>query len=317
MMRIGHLLVTIYDFWRRKAIPISQLKPRKCWLLTATSQLENPQVNFSMRQKQPTNIDQAVQFTLEAESYLHPHKQQNLTTGTLPLAPLVPQSSIAELLNTEQLIAAAPTTPDPMQAIMKRLDGIESQLKGVTSFKKWERRSKPTESRQNYQGCSPGQSSAQNTRAVVCFKCGQEGHFARGCAVRQRPEGNKQPLNAVSEPSNKNDSQDAIPAVSHSVTMDYHLQGTIEGVPARFLVDTGVTASILNKNIWDRLNQHNSHPLTEVTNKKLVGVEGSPLKVLGVVHFHVVFEQQQFNVDFLVADSLTTEAILGKDFLTV
>ena len=279
------------------------------------TQLENPQVNFSVRQKQPTNIDQAVQFTLEAESYLHPHKQQNLTTGTLPLAPLVPQSSIAELLNTEQLITAAPTTPDPMQAIMKRLDGIESQLKGVTSLKKWERRSKPTESRQNYQGCSPGQSSAQNTRAVVCFKCGQEGHFARGCAVRQRPEGNKQPLNAVSEASNKNDSQDAIPAVSHSVTMDYHLQGTIEGVPARFLVDTGATASILNKNIWDRLNQHNSHPLTEVTNKKLVGVEGSPLKVLGVVHFHVVFEQQQFNVDFLVADSLTTEAILGRDFL--
>ena len=62
-------------------------------------------------------------------------------------------------------------------------------------------------------------------------------------------------MNAVSEATNKNtDSQDAIRAVLHSVTMDYHIQGTIERVPARFLMDTGATMSILNKNIWDRLN---------------------------------------------------------------
>ena len=85
-------------------------------------------------------------------------------------------------------------------------------------------------------------------------------------------EGGKQPFNAINEATNKNtDSQDAIPTVSHSVTMDYHyhLQGTIKGVPARFLVDTGATMSILNKNIWDRLNQHNdSQPLTAITDKK-------------------------------------------------
>ena len=73
--------------------------------------------------------------------------------------------------------------------------------------------------------------------------------------------------------------------------------------------------SVLNKNIWTRLNQQTKYPLTEVTGKKLVGVEGTPLKVLGAAHFHVVFEQQQFNVYFLVADSLTAEAILGRDFL--
>ena len=282
------------------------------------TQLDNPQVHFSVRQKQPTNIDQAVQFTLEAESYLRPHKQHNHTTDTLPIAPLLAQS---ELLNTEQsvateqLVAAAPTTADPMSSIMKRLDEIESQLKVVTSSKKkWERRGKPSEFRQNR---TTNQSQGQSTRAVVCFKCGQEGHFARGYAARQRPEGGKQQLNAVNEPSNWNkNTQDAIPAVSHSVTMDYHLQGTIEGIPARFLVDTGATTSILNKNIWERLNQQNStRSLMAATGKKLVGVEGSPLKVLGTGIFNIAFEQQQFNVNFLVADSLTTEAILGRDFL--
>ena len=119
------------------------------------TQLDSPQISFSVRQKQPTNIDQAVQYTLEAESYLiHPYKQQNLTTSTLPIAPLLPQSSVDKLPNTEQpvvteqLVAAVPTTSDPMSLIMKRLDEIETQLKVVVSFKKkWDRRSKPPESR--------------------------------------------------------------------------------------------------------------------------------------------------------------------------
>ena len=37
--------------------------------------------------------------------------------------------------------------------------------------------------------------------------------------------------------------------------------------------------------------------------------------MIGSVHLNIVLEQQQFNANFLVADSLTTEAILGRDFL--
>ena len=98
--------------------------------------------------------------------------------------------------------------------------------------------------------------------------------------------------------------------------MDYHLQETIEGISAKFLVDTGASTSVLAKTIWDRLNQgNNDRPITTVPRKKLVGVEDSPLKVIGAEHLSTVLEQQQFNVNFLVADSLTTEAILGRDFL--
>ena len=42
---------------------------------------------------------------LEAECYLHPHEQQNLTTSALIIAPLLPQSSVDELRNTEQSVA--------------------------------------------------------------------------------------------------------------------------------------------------------------------------------------------------------------------
>ena len=205
------------------------------------TQLDNPQVNFSVRHKQLTSIDQAVQYTLEADSYLHPRKHQTFSANTVPLAPLLTHSA-TEQFTTEQyaadeeLVAEVPNKSDPMLSIIKRLDDLESQLKLTMSSKKWEHSNRPTQSGQGSQSHSTGQLTGQHKRLVVCFKCGQEGHFAQGCALRRRTEGGKQPLNAVTEAANgKNvDSQDAIPAVSQSVTTDYHLQGTIEGIPARF-----------------------------------------------------------------------------------
>ena len=60
-----------------------------------------------------------------------------------------------------------------------------------------------------------------------------------------------QPMNAVSQTVHKNDTSagDTIPVVSAHVTTDHSLQGTITGIPARFLVDTGAAASILSKQV--------------------------------------------------------------------
>ena len=63
-------------------------------------QLDNLQVNFSVRHKQPTSIDQAVPYTLGAESYLNSHKQQTFSANTVPLAPLM-MNSVTEQLTTE------------------------------------------------------------------------------------------------------------------------------------------------------------------------------------------------------------------------
>ena len=72
-----------------------------------------------------------MQFTLEAESYLYPHKQQHLATSTLPISPLLGEPSVAELspaeqcVTVDQLVAAIPNKSDPMLSITKRLDEIE------------------------------------------------------------------------------------------------------------------------------------------------------------------------------------------------
>ena len=128
------------------------------------TQLDNPQVNFAVRQKQPVNVDQALQNTLETESYLNSHKQR-----VAPATSHLPQDDDF----TEQLVAATPNKESPMSVIMKRLDEIECQLNSVgSSRKKWEHSQNSTRiSNQS------SQSQGQVKAPVVCFKCGQEGHL--------------------------------------------------------------------------------------------------------------------------------------------
>ena len=130
------------------------------------TQLTNPQISFAARQRQPANVEQAVQYTLECESYLIPHKQVVDTT----VAPV--SHGVTDNNFTEQLVAAAANKDNPMSVIMNRLDDIECQLNSLSSPKK-----RLEQSRSIRRVSNPPQ--IQPKPAVVCFKCGQEGHFAQ------------------------------------------------------------------------------------------------------------------------------------------
>ena len=105
--------------------------------------------------------------------------------------------------------------------------------------------------------------------------------------------------------------------MSTGSTTDHSLQGTIKGISAQFLVDNGAAASLLSKQVWNKITKSQDVSLEPVIGKNLIGVDGSPLTIIGAAYVQVTFELQQFNVCFLVADSsLTTEAILGRDFLS-
>ena len=55
-----------------KAFPDLEDKVRECMALTLfMGQVENPQEVFSVRQKQPTMLTEAVSATIEMESYLN------------------------------------------------------------------------------------------------------------------------------------------------------------------------------------------------------------------------------------------------------
>lgn len=239
-----------------------------------------------------------MQYTLEVESYLSPHKRKYNTT-IAPVSQLLVDDD-----PSEQLIAATPSKENPMSVIMKRLDEIEHQLNSLNSSKKKWERSQGSTRRLN----QSTQSHVQARVPVICYKCGQEGHFAHGCAARAKVSNinqgdgqvDQQPWNTISQPVNNNgnySTADTIPAVSTGITADHTLQGNVRGIPAKFLMDTGAAASILSKHVWTKVSKL-EESLDMVTGKTLMGVEGSPLNIIGAAYLHVIFEKRQFTVFF-------------------
>ena len=106
-------------------------------------------------------------------------------------------------------------------------------------------------------------------------------------------------------------------AESGSNTSDFTLQVCVSGTPASCLVDTGAVVSLVSKELWDTLQNTNELQPLQGAKQKLVGVQGAPLKLYGTSTVNVTFGgvEQSYPVDVLVADSITTDVILGRDFL--
>ena len=149
-------------------------------------QLDNQQVAFSVKQKRSKSVDEAVTATLEMESYL-------INSGG-PSGGHVGVGALQEEKNEDCVAAVTQSKQDTMmemmQAMMERLEKLETR----------ERRDQPPASRR-FQPRGPRQARAwpseswsRNTASrqpITCFRCGKEGHVARGCrAPKPEPQEN-------------------------------------------------------------------------------------------------------------------------------
>ena len=86
----------------------------------------------------------------------------------------------------------------------------------------------------------------------------------------------------------------------------------INGKESLFLIDTGAGVSLLQEELWKRVEEPKLEPWSE---QRLVSVDGTPIHVLGSTKFEISFAGKNFSQEMVVARSLTTGAILGLDFL--
>ena len=65
----------------------------------------------------------------------------------------------------------------------------------------------------------------------------------------------------------------------------------------------------------NRLHGSDTHSLTPWSGCRLLGVDGSPLKIHGQASTKLEFQNKEFKVDIVIAEALSAEAILGLNFL--
>jgi len=81
------------------------------------------------------------------------------------------------------------------------------------------------------------------------------------------------------------------------------------------MLDTGAAISLISDRTWNLINGGQTN-LANWDGHKLVGVEGSPIPILGVAqNLRINFAGIKVSGDFIVANALNSEAILGLDFL--
>ena len=98
------------------------------------------------------------------------------------------------------------------------------------------------------------------------------------------------------------------------VTGGYRLPGWINGTKLSLLLDTGAAVALLREDVWRQLAPQ-PPGLEPWPGATLVSAGGMPLNVHGSVCVNLDLGGREFKAEMVVVSPLTSEAILGIDFL--
>ena len=285
-----------------KAFPELQDEARERLALNSyLNQLEHPQVAFGVKQRQPGTLDEAVTATLEMESYLSTKQltaqvacvDSSEDPGTI--AAVTPQDKLTSLV--EKLLERVERleTNDSKPARQRAKGGPVSREAIPRPMRNGVPR--PVQSGPNSQYSNILPRNRRGSFQGNCWLCGKKGHLARNCE----------------EQVSKNKDQ------HHNVFQvnpsgGYRLRGTVNGTPTAFLVDTGAAVTLVRDDVWQQTATA-SKQLEPWTGCRLLSVDGSPLHIRGQTTAELEFEGKQFTTRVVIAASLSTEAIIGLDFL--
>lgn len=175
------------------AFPDLEEKARERLALnTYLQQLDHPQVAFSVKQKCPTTLDEAVSATLQMETFL-PLKVSGLSVSGVEM--------------DEETTVAAVNPQDKLVTLVEKLvERVEKLEHGrAPNERPSAERKRPSEA---YSARSPigqsnepaGERGPQRTKPPagsrpnrfdgLCWRCGKKGHVARNCHQGRQPPGN-------------------------------------------------------------------------------------------------------------------------------
>ncbi|XP_064419852.1 uncharacterized protein LOC135359076 [Latimeria chalumnae] len=102
--------------------------------------------------------------------------------------------------------------------------------------------------------------------------------------------------------------------MAHTTGRGYYLTGEIEGIPCRFLVDSGAQVSVAHLQLWKNVTGKGPEDLTPF-NGVINVANGGELQVLGTWRTMISLGNLQLACEFLVSEEATQDVLVGTDFL--
>ena len=294
-----------------KAYPALQEEARERLSINAfLTQLPQPQVSFSMRQKQPSTLDDAVAATLEMESYLPSQQLASVSTA-------VSRPDEDYTTNCRNVDAVDPVSHLTMRVekLVDQVEKLQVQTASASSRMEWSPTSEGQPGRGSFR---PSRGSFRASRRGVareCWNCHRRGHLARNCPVfrPKNQQGNDTP--GTADRVSGGESGEVQPPISISpITGGYRVPGSINGVNLTLLVDTGAAVTLLREDVWTKIATRTGD-LKPWSGVSLVSAGGTALTIHGSACVSLKIEGRTFPTELIVVSPLTSQAILGVDFL--
>ena len=124
-------------------------------------QIEQPQVAFSVRQRRPTTLDDAVTATLEMESYVSPQRPSVQSVSTSE----GPRPDSEDPTPTETVTPVAATSSDQTAKLAVVMEKLVERVQTL------ERQQSTSATRKEGRPSVSGRRQRQSTGPIICWNC--------------------------------------------------------------------------------------------------------------------------------------------------
>ena len=245
--------------------------------------LYDSEMRLKIKQARPSSLNDAIQRAVELDAFNKAEKRRTETVRWME------HKSSTRSPKLEKLIEAMQRSIDTLTRevrVLKRSKCQGNQTKTETTTSKV---------------CD--QSGETSIKLRKCYKCGSTEHFRRDCPRIQRNQHVDKAVGTRSNCSRDDKSAD---------DTELYVSMLVNGIPTRFLVDTGATVSLLSRTAYDRMDKANE--TSTGVDGEVVSTNDTPVKVFGQTSVQLKIGDEAWTQDLIIAD-IHEDGILGMDFL--
>ena len=238
--------------------------------------LYDSEMRLKIKQARPSSLNDAIQRAVELEAFNRAEKRRTETVRWME------HKSSTRSPKLEKLIEAMQKSISTLAREVRDLKRSKCQGNKIMT-------EAPKSKIENRSG-------EPRVRLRRCYKCGSTEHLRRDCPRIQR---NQHADKAVETRKSADDTE-------------LYVSILVNGMPTRFLVDTGATVSLLSRTAYDRMDK--AHETSTGVDGEVVSTNGTLVKVLGQTSVQLKTSDGAWEQDVIIAD-IHEDGILGMDFL--